>query len=73
MPKCLNPVCGPEAVAEARGLCRPCYRAANRLVARGETDWADLVRRGKATPRPTIRKRPLGSVKAWLLDVEDRA
>jgi hypothetical protein len=65
--QCLNPDCGIPAVG--RGLCKPCYMLARKLVRRGDITWEELERhkrclapseKGKPAPMSESRRR-------WLL------
>ena len=49
-------------VAGGRGLCRPCWASAKRLVGSGVTTWGDLEARGKVLP--DLRHQRLN----WLMD-----
>lgn len=60
--KCLRPTC--KGRAHCRGLCRPCYMTAAKLVNRGRTTWAKLVRAKKALPPRTPAEGPMSRVVA---------
>lgn len=60
---CLRPTC--ERPERSRGLCHSCYSAANTLVRRGKTTWAELEARGKANPM--TKRGPKSVTIAWLL------
>ena len=60
--KCLNPTCKREQ--RCRGLCKPCYVSALRLVAEGAVGWESLEKAGKA--KPPGRDRVVGTTE-WFL------
>lgn len=52
---CLFPGCKEDP--HSRGLCKPHYQNAYRLVTRGKTTWKKLVTDGKATPALKVDKK----------------
>ena len=55
---CIIHDCGRPAVS--RGLCRPCYYAARRLIELGETCWLELEKAGLALPLHGKTRGPFG-------------
>jgi len=64
-PDCMRPGC--DRVADSRGLCRPDYIRAAKLVRDGRTTWEDLEARGRALSKGS------GSITRWFLDVGESA
>ena len=62
---CLRPGC--HRYRAVRGLCRPCYKAAERLAREGKITWAKLEKKGLALP-PKDVGRPASDARTFFLE-----